>query len=146
MTDRLKRKDANFKWAGEMEKEFQAIKMKMSEIRKLVLLDYEKPFMLHTDASNMGLSTVLLQKNANDKWVLIQWASNKLTPTEKRYEISKKEILAVVWGIEKFECKLRGRKFALVTSHEALKRIRWKPYSENHRINKCIERMQVLEF
>lgn len=49
-----------------------------------------------TDASNVWLGAVLMQKNEKGKLVPIQWSSKKLTDTEKRYGITEKEMLAVV--------------------------------------------------
>ena len=45
-------------------------------------------------------------------------------------------MLAVFWGIKKFEYELRGRRFQLVTDHKALEEIRKKPYFKNDRINR----------
>lgn len=55
--------------------------------------------------------------------VPVQWASKKLTPTERRYTISEKEMLGVMWGIEKFEYELRGRRFHLITDHRAMEEL-----------------------
>ncbi|KAF9758256.1 Transposon Ty3-I Gag-Pol polyprotein [Nosema granulosis] len=76
----------------------------------------------------------------------IQWSSKKLTPTERRYGITEKEMLAVVWAIEKFAYDLRGRNFTLMTDHKALEEIRRKPYFNNNRINRWIERIQEYDF
>lgn len=60
-------------------------------MKSLALPDYR-------DASDTGLGAVLLQENVDGEWVPIQWASKKLTPTERRYGILEKEMLAVFWG------------------------------------------------
>ncbi|KAF9761637.1 Retrovirus-related Pol polyprotein from transposon 17.6 [Nosema granulosis] len=41
---------------------------------------------------------------------------------------------------------LRGRKFHLMTDHKALAKIRCKPYFENNRINRWIEKNQEFDF
>ena len=63
-------------------------------------------------------------------------ASKKLTRTEERYGITEKEMLAVFWGIKKFEYELRGRKFILETDHKALEKFRKKPYFVNNHVDK----------
>ncbi|KAI5173418.1 hypothetical protein PAEPH01_1961 [Pancytospora epiphaga] len=46
-----------------MEAEFEVMKDTLRGMRELALPDYNKPFMLRTDASNLGLGAVLLQMN-----------------------------------------------------------------------------------
>ncbi|KAI5173419.1 hypothetical protein PAEPH01_1962 [Pancytospora epiphaga] len=55
-------------------------------------------------------------------------------------------MLAVFWGIKKFEYELRGRRFTLVTDHKAFEKIRKKPYFENNQINRWIEKIQEFDF
>ncbi len=109
-------------------------------------MNYEKEFLLRTDASNVGMGAVLMQKNERDQWVPVQWASKKFTETEKRYGISEKEMYAVFWGIKKFEYELRGRKFKVETDHKALSEIRNKPSFNNNRINRWVEKIQEFDF
>ena len=105
-------------------------------MKELILPNYEKMFLLKTDASNSELGAALLQQDAEGRWVPIQWASKKLTRTEERYGITEKKMLAVFWKIKKFEYELRGRKIILETDHKALEKIREKPYFENNRVNR----------
>lgn len=77
---------------------------------------------------------MLLQEDEGGNFEPIEWASKKLTPTESRYGITEKEMLAVVWGIERFSYELRDRKFVLETDHKALERMRDKPDFQNPRV------------
>ena len=67
-----------------MDEEFEKMKTEIKKLKKLLLVDYNKEFMLRTDASDTGLGAVLLQQDRNMEWRPIQWASKKLTPAEKR--------------------------------------------------------------
>lgn len=116
------------------------------EIEDLKIPDYNKEFILRTDASNIGLGAVLMQANKDDILKPIEWASKKLTDTEKRYGISEKEMYAVFWGIKRFEYELRGRKFILETDHKALEKLKEKPYFENNRINRWSEKIMEFDF
>ncbi|KAF9762689.1 Retrovirus-related Pol polyprotein from transposon 17.6 [Nosema granulosis] len=113
-----------WQWNEEMEEEFGLVKQELRNMSALKIPNYTKAFRLRTDASDSGLGAVLLQTNREGKLVSIQWGSKKLTPTEKRYTITEKEMLAVVWGVGKIEYELRGRKFELLTDHKALEKIR----------------------
>ena len=97
------------------------MKRQLGNMKILLLPRYNREFMLRTDASNTGLGAVLLQQDENKEWRPIQWASKKLTATKKRYGITEKEMLAIVWGIGKFKYELKGRRFRLVTDHKVLK-------------------------
>ena len=82
--------------------------------------DLSKPFVLRTDASRVGVATVLLQEN-DGKLYPVGYASKKLNLTEARYPIIEKECLAVVWGIKRFKLYFAGRRFTLQTDHKPLK-------------------------
>lgn len=77
------------------EEEFNLIKNKVENIDRVRILYYEKEIVLRTDASNIGIGAVLIQKNEYGVLVPIEWASKKLTPTESRYGITEKEMLDV---------------------------------------------------
>jgi hypothetical protein len=115
-------------------------------MNELKIPDYKKDFRLRTDACDTGLAAVLQQTNQEGKWIPIQWASKKLTPTERMYTIQEKEMLAVFWGVKKFEYELRGRRFEIMTDHKSLEEIREKPCFNNNRINRWIEKIQEFDF
>jgi len=80
-----------------------------------------QPFMLITDASDIGLGAVLAQYDPKKEMEFaVAFASKSLAPAEKNYSATHKEGLAVKWAIKKFQQYLRGRKFKLVTDHKAL--------------------------
>ena len=62
--------------------------------------DYEKPFILHCDASQDGLGAVLYQRQQG-KLVVIGYGSRTLTAPEKNYHLhsGKLEFLAMKWAI-----------------------------------------------
>jgi hypothetical protein len=139
-------KYAKFEWTEEMEKSFVRLKECLNGEVRTYLPNYEKIFILETDASDTGLGASLLQLNEKGDMVPIRWASRKLTKAEMNYGITEKEFLAVVWGIEYFDYQLRGRKFKLITDHIALESIRNKGDFGNKRMNRWIERIQDYDF
>ena len=62
--------------------------------------DYQRPFIVHTDASKDGLGAALYQKQAGTVRV-IAYASRSLTNAEKKYHLhaGKLEFLALKWAI-----------------------------------------------
>ena len=57
----------------------------------------DKPFIVQTDASNVGLGAILTQHDDNGKVRVVSYASHTLTAREK-YTTMEKEVLAVVFA------------------------------------------------
>ena len=75
------------------------LKEKIQSMPVLVFPDFDKPFMLKTDASKEGLGAVLSQKQSDRKYHPIMFGSHSLMPSEKNYHSSKLEFLALKWSI-----------------------------------------------
>lgn len=81
--------------------------------------DFQKPFILTTDASNYAVGAVLSQGQiGSDK--PIAFASRTLNKSEENYSAIEKELLAIVWACKYFRPYLYGRKFTLYTDHKPL--------------------------
>ncbi|KAI5183306.1 hypothetical protein PAEPH01_2935 [Pancytospora epiphaga] len=88
MTEALKRKNKQFVWTDEMNKEFKRMKIVLRDLKGLTLPDYNRKFMLRTDACGTKMGAVLLQQDEKDEWAPVQWASKKFTTTKQRYGIT----------------------------------------------------------
>ena len=76
-------------------------------LRKLVLkplfwllLTFDKPFLLETDASKLGLGAVLSQKQTDGWYHPVAYASQSLTTHEHNYHSTKQEFLVLKWVID----------------------------------------------
>ena len=69
-------------------------------------------YILDTDASDRGLGVVLSQLQ-DGKEVVIAYNSRLLSRAERNYCITKKELLAVVYGLKTYKQYLLGRRFTL---------------------------------
>ena len=103
-------------WEDEHQRSFERLKSNMTHKPILRLANLNEPFILRTDASNVGLGAVLLQKY-NDMTFPVAYASKKLLPRETRYSVIERECLALVWGVKKFQMYLYGREFQVETDH-----------------------------
>ena len=65
----------------------------------LVFLDFNKPFLLETDASGRGLGAVLSQKQADGRYHPIAYASRVMNETKQRYHSNKQEFLTLKWAV-----------------------------------------------
>ena len=120
MTD-LFQKERDYEWNTKQEESFEKLKEKLTTTPVLIFPDFEKEFVLYTDASGYALGAVLSQKGKDEKEHVIAYASKSLTKAEQNYSTTELECYAVIWGIEKFHHYLAGRKFKVVTDHYALK-------------------------
>ena len=98
--------------------------------------DFKKPFYLATDASGSGVSAVLFQKEdeskeesggekSRDNHRYISFAARSLQPAERNYSATKKEALAIIYGLTMFRYYLLGRDFEAYTDHKALTYLFW---------------------
>ena len=85
----------------------------------LQYLDFTKPFILTTDASNVAIGAILSQGPiCSDK--PIAYASRTLNDCETKYSTFEIELLAIVWACKYFRPYLLGRKFTIYTDHRPL--------------------------
>ena len=75
------------------------LKRKIQSVPILIFPDFNKPFLLETDASREGLGAVLSQKQGDGCYHPVAFGSHSLTPSEKNYHGSKLEFLALKWSI-----------------------------------------------
>ena len=106
-------------WNDDLQERFEKIKTQLCNAPVLKLPDFDKDFVLRTDASDTGLGAVLLQKHGETMFPTV-YASKKLTGASKSYATVEKECMAIVWAIDKFSVYLYGRAFTLQTDHQPL--------------------------
>ncbi len=120
LTDLTKKGQPNkVNWGAPQQKAFVTLKGLLTRDPVLKLPELDKPFVLRTDASDIGLGAILLQEQDGIP-LPIAYASKKMLPRERNYSVVEKECLAVVWGVEKFHRYLFGGEFILETDHQPL--------------------------
>ena len=100
---------------------FNTLKQKCMTAPVLAFANLEKPFLLKTDASALGLGTVLLQVQDDGKLHPVTYASHALKKGKKNYHSSKLEFLALKWAVtEQFEEYLYYKPFTVRTNNNPL--------------------------
>ena len=92
----------------------------MTEEPSLAHYAKDRDNIVTTDASKTGLGITLWQKQSDGEIKPIAFGSRYLNESEQNYSIGELELLAVVWGFERFQFYLYGEKVFLYTDHQAL--------------------------
>jgi hypothetical protein len=117
---RLLKKDLIWKWTDDCEAAFQLLKKKLTTHPILRQPNFEKEFMVFTDASGVAIGAILAQIDDNGGEYVISYLSRLLKGAEIHYGITEKECLAVVWAIKQLRVYLNGQKFKVIKDHLAL--------------------------
>lgn len=112
-------KNPPWEWGETQDLAFRQIKMHLVEAPLLTCPDFNRPFLVQTDASTVGLGAVISQIFEEGEKV-IAYASRSLTKSERIYTTTELECLAVVWAVEKFRPYLEGTPFTVITDHHSL--------------------------
>lgn len=138
---RLTRIETKFKWDLEQQMAFDKIKEIMTNTKSLSYL----PTRMIADASPVGLGCVLVQFR-DDVPRVVGYSAKSLTDVERRYCQTKREALALVWGVEKYRHYLLGMEFQLETDHKALECLFTERSKPCARIERWVLRLQSFRY
>lgn len=115
----LLRKGAKWVWADLQQQAFEALKKLLTRETLLYHPNYAVPFIVQCDASDVGLGAVLYQ-NQNGMRRVVAYASRLLLDRERRYATHEKELLSIVFALQKWRVHLLGHHFTILTDHKIL--------------------------
>ena len=107
-------------WDKRQQLAFDSIKKELVKAPVLCSFDMNRTHRVSADASKEAIGAVLLQLDENGIGQPVEYASRKMTESEKRYAMIEKEALAITWACEKFDYYLIGRPFQIETDHKPL--------------------------
>lgn len=109
-----------FEWTTECQEAFDELKERLTNAPILAYAQYDRPFIMKTDASNTAIGHELLQIQDDGHPHPILYGSRSLSKHERNWSVTMKELLAVVWSVKHNISYLRGTKFKIITDHAAL--------------------------
>ena len=104
-----------FQWGKEQQKAFKLIKKLVSQEVLLAYPNFDELFEIHTDASAYQLGSVISQNGRP-----IAFYSRKLSPAQRNYTTTERELLAIVETLKEFKNILLGHRIRVYTDHENL--------------------------
>jgi hypothetical protein len=112
--------DAVFNFNEECVSSFEKLKQALVSAPVIQSPDWDLPFELMCDASDYDVGAVLGQRKDN-KPSVVYYASKTLNDAQRNYTTTEKEMLAVVFALDKFRPYLLGTQTTVFTDHAALK-------------------------
>jgi hypothetical protein len=87
--------NVEFKWTQKCQEAFEALKVKLTTMPILVLLDVHIPFSMYCDSPYTGLGCVLMQEIK-----FVAYSSRQLKTHEKNYPMHDVELVVVVHALK----------------------------------------------
>ncbi|GFV22139.1 retrovirus-related Pol polyprotein from transposon opus [Trichonephila clavipes] len=114
-----KRVPDSIPWTEKHDSSFHLLKKALVEAPSLYSPVPDKPYTIHSDASQIGIAACLSQK-CGDKCYPIAYASQKLSKTQQSWSTIEREAFAIVWSLKKFEVWVFGTEIEFYTDHNPL--------------------------
>ena len=112
---KLTSKTVPWKWTAVEQKAFEDMKKVITKETMLTYPDFNKPFDIHTDASDVQLGAVISQEGKP-----IAFYSRKLNSAQARYTVGERELLSIVETLKEFRNILLGQSIKVYTDHKNL--------------------------
>ena len=117
---KLLEKDATFEWNSECQQRFEELKAYLTTAPIVSAPNWKLPFEVMCDASDLAVGAVLGQR-AEGKPYVVYYARKTLNEAQRNYTTTEKELMAVVYTLDKFRAYLLGAEIIILTDHSALK-------------------------
>src|SRR5215467_11424153 len=126
-------KKTHFSWNDEANQAFERLKAEFLKQPVLITPDQSKPFEIECDASKYASGAVLSQKDNNGSKHPICFLSKSFSPTERRYDIHDRELLAIHRALEEWRHYLEGSPHMVLIKSDHQNLTYWnKPQKVNH--------------
>ena len=117
---KLLEKDAKFLWDEDCQRSFEKLKVYLTTAPIVMAPNWQLPFEVMCDASDLAIGVFLEQRGGGKPYV-VYYASKTLNEAQRNYTTTEKELLAVVYALDKFRAYFVGSDIIIFTYHSALK-------------------------
>ncbi|CAF3813871.1 unnamed protein product [Rotaria sp. Silwood1] len=120
VTNKTKHHRHEFKWGPDQQQSFNEFKRLLTTYPLfLEYPDSSTPFVLTTDASNIGIGGILRQDTPNGTKINY-FKSRMLDDTERKYDTIEQEALAIFWCLSELRSYIGDSDFIIETDHKPL--------------------------
>jgi hypothetical protein len=98
----LLKMENKWRWTPDIQSAFETLRLKFADSIHLVHPDVTLAYSIDTDASNKAVGAVLKQTGRDNETLIVSIASRVLSPVDSRYSVAEKELMAIVYALEKF--------------------------------------------
>ena len=137
----LTRAGVEWEWSTAQHQAFNRLKLALTTAPVLKLPDFEKQFIVTTDASDAAVGAILEQDFGNGLQP-VAFASRKLNGAEMRYSAYERELLGIVWALAQWKHYCRGPHAVIIQTDHAPLRHLPNQASVNSRVWKWISILQ----
>ena len=119
---RLTKKDQPFSWSPATEAAFSELRRRFTEAPVLLHPQFDKPFIIETDASDTATGGILSQYGPDGLLHPCAYRSSKMSAAEENYDIYDKELLSIVLAFQDWRIYLEGspHQIRVISDHKNL--------------------------
>ena len=117
---KLLEKDVKFSWDGDCQRSFEELKSHLTTTPIVKAPNWKLSFEVMCDASDLTIRAIIGQRE-DGKHYVVYYASKTFNDAQRNYTTTEKELLAVVYALDKFRAYLVGSDIIIFTDHSTLK-------------------------
>lgn len=118
----LTQKNQPFQWTQLIQEAFEEIQSRFLKAPLLIHPNFEKPFIVETEASDTATRGILSQHGEDGHLHPCAFRSSKMTLAERNYDIYDKELLSIVLAFQDWRVYLKGspHQVKVISDHKNL--------------------------
>ena len=130
----LLKKDIDFKWTAECQKELDYLKKCLASDPILKPIDLNRDLIISCDASIYGIGFVIMQADVDGMLHAVQYGSYATTPAQVNYSAEDLEAVALMYSLKSIEWLAQCRHVTVITDNTAVLHIQdWNPRNRRQR-------------
>ena len=123
LTDLTAKKVPNqIQWGQAKQVAFDKLKSELCKAtnESLAIVDFNKPYVIHVDASYYAVGSVRTQPDSFQKERSVAFISKKLSKTQQAWSTIEKKTFATIWALGQFRYWIFGKPVTLYTDHNPI--------------------------